>query len=36
MSVAELISKSSMDFYSELKADPNGRYMSWEHCYIVS
>ena len=34
MSVAKLISKSSMDFYSELKSDPNGRYMSWEHCYI--
>ncbi len=34
MSVAELIGKSSMDFYNEFKTDPNGRYRSWEHCYI--
>ena len=34
MSVAKLISKSLMEFYEQVKADPNGRYVSWEHCYI--
>lgn len=29
----DLIIESSMKFYNDLKADKNGRYRSWEHCY---
>ena len=29
----DLIIKSSTEFYNDLKADDNGRYRSWEHCY---
>ena len=29
----DLIIKSSTEFYNDLKADENGRYRSWEHCY---
>lgn len=33
MVTVDLIIKSSTDFYNDLKADKNGRYRSWEHCY---
>lgn len=33
MSSVDLIIESSMKFYNDLKADKNGRYRSWEHCY---
>lgn len=33
MDAVGLIIKSSMEFYNDLKADENGRYRSWEHCY---
>ena len=33
MDTVDLIIKSSTDFYNGLKADENGRYRSWEHCY---
>lgn len=33
MDTVDLIIKSSTDFYNDLKADENGRYRSWEHCY---
>lgn len=33
MNSVDLIIKSSMKFYNDLKADENGRYRSWEHCY---
>lgn len=33
MDTVDLIIKSSMEFYNDLKADENGRYRSWEHCY---
>ncbi|MGI6067627.1 hypothetical protein [Absicoccus porci] len=33
MDAVDLIIKSSMEFYNDLKADENGRYRSWEHCY---
>ena len=29
----DLIIKSATTFYNQLKADQNGRYRSWEHCY---
>lgn len=29
----DLIIKSATTFYNQLKADRNGRYRSWEHCY---
>ena len=29
----ELIIKSANKFYNGVKADPNGRYRSWEYCY---
>lgn len=28
-----LIIKASTEYYDDLKADENGRYRSWEHCY---
>lgn len=31
----DLIIKSATTFYNQLKADPNGRYRSWEHCYKI-
>ena len=33
MDTVDLIIKSSMEFYNDLKADENGRSRSWEHCY---
>lgn len=33
MSTVELIINSATTFYNDLKADKNGRYRSWEHCY---
>lgn len=33
MSSVDLIIESSMKFYNDLKADKNGRYRSWKHCY---
>ena len=33
MDTVDLIIKSSTEFYNDLKADENGRYPSWEHCY---
>lgn len=33
MDAVDLIIKSSTEFYNDLKADENGRYRSWEHCY---
>ena len=33
MDTVDLIIKSSTEFYNNLKADENGRYRSWEHCY---
>lgn len=29
------IIKNGEKFYSQLKSDNNGRYMSWEHCYKI-
>ncbi len=29
----DLIINSATTFYNQLKADPNGRFRSWEHCY---
>lgn len=34
MDTVDLIIKSSTEFYNDLKADENGRYRSWEHCYL--
>lgn len=31
---AELIAQSAKAFYTDLQNDPNGRYRSWEYCYI--
>lgn len=31
---AELIAQSVKAFYADLQNDPNGRYRSWEYCYI--
>ncbi len=33
METADLIIKSTKQFYNDLKTDTNGRYRSWEHCY---
>ena len=33
MDTVDLIIKSATTFYDELRADANGRYRSWEHCY---
>ena len=33
MDTVDLLIKSSTEFYNDLKADENGRYRSWEHCY---
>lgn len=33
MSSVDWIIRSSKKFYKDLKADKNGRYRSWEHCY---
>ena len=33
MDTVDLIIKSSTEFYNDLRADENGRYRSWEHCY---
>lgn len=33
MDTVDLIIKSSIEFYNDLKVDENGRYRSWEHCY---
>lgn len=33
MSSVDWIIQSSEKFYNDLKADKNGRYRSWEHCY---
>lgn len=33
MDTVDLIIKSATTFYEELRADANGRYRSWEHCY---
>ena len=33
METVDLIIKSATAFYDELRADANGRYRSWEHCY---
>ena len=33
MDTVDLIIKSSTEYYNDLKADENGRYRSWEHCY---
>lgn len=33
MDTVDLVIKSATIFYNELKADSNGRYRSWEHCY---
>ena len=33
MNTVDLIIKSVNIFHDELKADKNGRYRSWEHCY---
>lgn len=29
------IIKNGEEFYNQLKSDPNGRYLSWEHCYKI-
>ncbi|MFI3141023.1 MAG: hypothetical protein R3Y27_01785 [Clostridia bacterium] len=34
MNTAELICASSKVFYNQLQYDSNGRYKSWEHCYL--
>ena len=34
MDSVDLIIKSSTEFYNDLKIDENGRYRSWEHCYL--
>ena len=33
METVDLIIESATTFYNELKADKNGRFRSWEHCY---
>lgn len=33
MATVDLIIKSATIFYDKLRADSNGRYRSWEHCY---
>ena len=33
MDTVELIVKAVSAYHSEIEADPNGRYRSWEHCY---
>ncbi len=33
METVDLIIESATTFYDELKADKNGRFRSWEHCY---
>lgn len=33
MNTVDLIIKAISDYHSEIEADPNGRYRSWEHCY---
>ena len=33
MDTVDLIIRSATTFYDNLKADENGRYRSWEHCY---
>ena len=33
MEAVDLIIESATTFYNELKADKNGRFRSWEHCY---
>ena len=33
MTTADLIIRSATEFYNRLKADENGRFRSWEHCY---
>lgn len=33
MDTVDLVIKSATIFYNELRADSNGRYRSWEHCY---
>lgn len=33
MTTVNLIIKSATTFYDKLRADSNGRYRSWEHCY---
>lgn len=33
MTTADLIIRSAAEFYNQLKADENGRFRSWEHCY---
>lgn len=33
MDTVDLVIKSANIFYNELRADSNGRYRSWEHCY---
>ncbi len=32
MNTVDLIIKAISDYHSEIEADPNGRYRSWEHC----
>lgn len=34
MKTAELVIKSAYEFYGELQKDKNGRYHSWEYCYL--
>ncbi len=33
MNTVDLIIRSATTFYDDMKADENGRYRSWEHCY---
>lgn len=33
MGTVDKIIKTATAFYNDLKADPNGRYRSWEYCY---
>lgn len=33
MNTVDLVIKSAITFYNELKADEHGRYRSWEYCY---
>ena len=34
MKTADLVIKSAYEFYGELQKDKNGRYRSWEYCYL--
>ncbi len=34
MKTADLVIKSAYEFYGELQKNKNGRYRSWEYCYL--